>query len=130
MVRRKRVSVADPKAVHSRSHEASRDVPLAALDRVRAICLGFPGTTEATSFGHPTWRARRKTFAVFEQYRGDWSLAVKADPGEQRALIEADARFYRTPYSGQYGWVSFKLQGRIPWRRLSALLLEAHDLCM
>lgn len=107
---------------------ASGDLPRAALERVRAICLGLPGAVETTSFGHPTWKARKKAFAVFEKYRGDWSLALKADPGEQRALIETDARFYRTPYVGQHGWVSFKLQGRIPWRRLQGLLLEAYRL--
>jgi predicted DNA-binding protein (MmcQ/YjbR family) len=68
-------------------------MPRAALERVRAICLGFPGAIETTSFGHPTWKAGRKTFAVFEKYRGDWSVALKADPGEQRALIETDVRF-------------------------------------
>ena len=95
-----------------------------AEDRLR---LGFAGTIETTSFGHPTRKAG-KAFTVFEKYRGAWSVALKADPGEQRALIESDARFYRTPYAGQQGWVSFKLHGRIPWRRLEALLLEAHRL--
>jgi predicted DNA-binding protein (MmcQ/YjbR family) len=104
------------------------DMPRAALERVRAICLELPGTVETTSFGHPAWKARRKAFAVFEKYRGDWSIALKADPGEQHALIETDARFYRTPYVGQHGWVSFKLQGRIPWSRLRGLLREAHRL--
>jgi predicted DNA-binding protein (MmcQ/YjbR family) len=108
--------------------QESGDMPRAALERVRAICLGLPGTVETTSFGHPTWKARRKTFAVFEKYRGAWSVALKADPGEQSALIETDARFYRTPYAGQHGWVSLKLQGRIPWRRLQGLLFEAHRL--
>src|SRR5712664_3179881 len=112
----------------SRRMQASGDMPRAALERVRVICLGFPGAIETTSFGHPTWKAGRKAFAVFEKYRGDWSLALKADPGEQRALIDVDERFYRTPYIGQHGWVSFKLQGRIPWGRLRGLLREGHSL--
>ncbi len=102
--------------------------PRGALERVRSICLALPRALETTSCGHPTWKARRKTFAVFEKYRGDWSLALQAEPGEQRALIESDPRFYRTPYIGQKGWVSFKLQGRIPWGRLRGLLFEAHRL--
>jgi len=102
--------------------------PRGALKRIRSICLALPETMETTSFGHPTWKARRKIFAVFEKYRGDWSIALKADPGEQRALIEVDGRFYRTPYIGQHGWVSFRFQGRVPWRRLGDLLREAHRL--
>ena len=99
----------------------------AALEKVRSLCLGLDGVTETTSYGHPTWKARRKAFAVFEKYRGDWSLALKAEPDQQRALIEGDARFYRTPYIGQRGWVSFKLQGRTSWRLLHGLLREAHE---
>jgi predicted DNA-binding protein (MmcQ/YjbR family) len=102
--------------------------PPGALEKVRSICLGLAGTTETTSYGHPTWKVRRKTFAVFEEYRGDWSVALKAEPEQQRALVATDPRFYRTPYIGQQGWVSFKLQGRIPWTRLRELLREAHML--
>ena len=91
------------------------------------MCVALPEVLETTSYGHPTWKSR-KTFAVFERYRGDWSIALKAEPEEQRALIATDARFYRTPYIGQQGWVPFKLQGRIPWTRLRGLLREAHAL--
>jgi hypothetical protein len=42
--------------------------------------------------------------------------------------VATDPRFYRTPYIRQQGWVSFKLQGRIPWTRLRELLREAHML--
>jgi len=69
---------------------------------------------------------KKKSFAVVEKYKGDWSLALLAEPEQQRALIATDKRFYATPYLGQKGWVSFKLQGRIPWTRLRALLREAH----
>ena len=102
--------------------------PKGALGKLRAICLGLPETIETTSWGHPTWKAKKKTFAVFEKYQGNWSVALKAEPEHQRALIATDPRFYRTPYAGQQGWVSFKLRGRIPWSRLRSLLREAHDL--
>ena len=100
--------------------------PRGSLEKVRSICLALGGATETMSFGHPTWRAGRRTFAVFEKYRGDWSVALKAEPEQQRALVASDPRFYPTPYVGQRGWVSFKLRGRIPWARLRELLREAH----
>lgn len=102
------------------------DAPAGALEKVRALCAALAGATETTSFGHPTWKVRKKTFAVFEKYRGDWSLALLAEPDQQRALLTTDPRFYATPYIGKQGWVSFKLQGRIPWARLRALVREAH----
>jgi predicted DNA-binding protein (MmcQ/YjbR family) len=101
-------------------------LPPGALEKVRAICAALDGAVETTSFGHPTWKLKKKSFAVVEKYKGDWSLALMAEPEQQRALIATDKRFYATPYLGQKGWVSFKLQGRIPWARLRALLNEAH----
>jgi predicted DNA-binding protein (MmcQ/YjbR family) len=101
-------------------------LPKGALEKVRAICAALDGAVETTSFGHPTWKVKKKSFAVVEKYKGDWSLALMAEPEQQRALIATDERFYATPYLGQKGWVSFKLQGRIPWARLRALLNEAH----
>jgi len=106
------------------------DAPNGALEKVRGICLALPQVVETVSYGHPTWKARKKTFAVFEKYRGDWSIALLAEPDHQRALIATDGRFYRTPYVGQKGWVSFKLEGRIPWGRLRDLLGEAYRLAV
>jgi predicted DNA-binding protein (MmcQ/YjbR family) len=104
---------------------SDNELPPGALKKVRTICGTFEAAVETTSFGHPTWKVKKKTFAVVEKYKGDWSLALLAEPEQQRALIATDDRFYATPYLGQKGWVSFKLQGRIPWPRLRALLREA-----
>jgi predicted DNA-binding protein (MmcQ/YjbR family) len=100
--------------------------PEGSLEKVRALCLELSDVTETVSYGHPTWKVGKKTFAVFEQYKGDWCVAILAEPARQRRLVEADDRFYPTPYIGGQGWVSFKLQGRIPWGKLGTLLREAH----
>ena len=100
--------------------------PTGSLEKVRALCLELSDVTETVSYGHPTWKVRRATFAVFEQYQGDWCVAILAEAARQVQLIESDDRFYRTPYIGEQGWVSFKLEGRIPWGRLGTLLREAH----
>ena len=100
--------------------------PEGSLEKVRSLCLELSDVTETVTYGHPTWKVRGKTFAVFEQYQGAWCVAILAEPARQRLLIESDARFYPTPYIGAQGWVSFKLEGRIPWARLDTLLREAH----
>ncbi len=100
--------------------------PEGSLAKIRALCLALSDVAESVSYGHPTWKVRRKTFAVFEQYKGDWCLAILAEPARQQQLIDSDTRFYPTPYIGGQGWVSFKLEGRIPWARLETLLREAH----
>ena len=100
--------------------------PEGSLEKIRALCLELSDIAETVSYGHPTWKVRGKTFAVFEQYKGDWCLALLAEPARQKLLIDSDTRFYPTPYIGERGWVSFKLEGRIPWARLGTLLREAH----
>ena len=100
--------------------------PEESLAKLRALCLELSDVTETVSYGHPTWKVRAVTFAVFEQYKGDWCVAILAEPARQKLLIESDDRFYRTPYIGEQGWVSFKLEGRVPWARLGTLLREAH----
>jgi hypothetical protein len=36
----------------------------AVLAKLRKICLQFPETSEGSQFGHPTWLAGKKTFAI------------------------------------------------------------------
>jgi hypothetical protein len=41
------------------------------IERVRGICLGFPGVTEKVSHGEPTWFVR-KVFCMFvNDHHGD-----------------------------------------------------------
>ena len=34
--------------------------------RVRKLCLSLPGTSGASSWGHPNFRAAKRTFVTFE----------------------------------------------------------------
>src|SRR5216684_1050864 len=56
------------------------DAPRGALEKVRPIFLALSVVVAPTSYVHPTWKPPKKTFAVFELSRGDWSIALKADP--------------------------------------------------
>jgi hypothetical protein len=40
----------------------------AVLNRLREMCLSFPETKEVSSWGHPNFRAGKKTFATFETF--------------------------------------------------------------
>ena len=48
---------------------------LALLARVREICLGFPEVRETVKWGHPTFEAGKKMFAVIDAYEGRPCLA-------------------------------------------------------
>jgi len=103
---------------------------LSPLDRVRRICLAFPGAEEKLSHGSPTFFTPKRVFASFaDSHHGDGHIAVwiPAAPGVQEALIEEDpATYYRPPYVGVSGWVGVEF-ARVDDDQLGALLREAHS---
>lgn len=104
--------------------------PEKVLTRLRKICLALPESYETTSFGHPTFRAGstgKKTFAVFENYRGEDTICVKATL-EDQALLVLDPRFFVAPYVGKHGWTSMRTAGSIDWSEVEDLLRESYRL--
>ena len=81
----------------------------AALERVRAVCFGFPGAEEKLSHGAPSFHVRGKMYVNFvDDHHGDGRLAIwcKATPEEQKRLVAMDpARYFVPPYVGVKGWV-------------------------
>jgi hypothetical protein len=101
----------------------------APLDRVRRICLSFPGAMEKLSHGSPTFFTPKRVFASFvDNHHGDGHAAVwlPAAPGVQEALIEEDpATYYRPPYVGVSGWYGVEIS-RVDDEQLATLIREAH----
>jgi predicted DNA-binding protein (MmcQ/YjbR family) len=97
-----------------------------ALRRLRSVCLGFPGATEGSAWGHPVFRAGGKTFAAFEIVAGRPSIAFRVDR-DGFDLLRAKRGFFETPY-GRGLWVSRRADGKIAWRPLGLLLESAYRL--
>ena len=97
------------------------------LERLRGICLALPETDEVRTWGHPTFRARKKAFAVLEEYKGELSLAFQVDKRHQDLFLK-DLRFYHTPYIGRHGWVSLRVGRRVNWIEVKHLVGESHRL--
>jgi hypothetical protein len=100
--------------------------------RLREIIATLPETSEKLSHGAPTWWGGKKTFATYhdghydEGRRGVW---IKAADGAQQDLCAADPeRFYRPKYLGPSGWVGLRLEGRVDWAEVRALLVEGYRL--
>src|SRR5438046_4346702 len=75
------------------------------LERIRAICLALPETSERRSHGAPTFfvRGKRAFLMVLTNHHGDGRFAIwcAAPEGIQQALVEADPeRFFVPPTSG------------------------------
>lgn len=92
-------------------------------DDVRAIVATLPGATEVETWGHPTFRVRKRMFAAMA---ADGSTAsVKAVREEQEALTQSAPRTFFVPkYVGVHGWVGVTL-ARVERDELEELLTEA-----
>src|SRR5262245_25091922 len=119
---------------HTSLHMKTRDViyslpPAAALlAKLRKICSLLPDVTETVSFGHPTFQVAGKTFAVFEQYKGEFGLALKVEK-ELQAVFLKDPRFYLTPYIGKHGWVTLRINSRpVGWKEVREMVRASYRL--
>ena len=101
----------------------------AAVARLRAICLAFPGVTEKIAWGEATWRAGKIFAQMDTHHHGSDHLAVwlPARPGVQEALVAEDAeRFFRPPYVGPSGWIGVRIDRRPDWRIIAGLVKDAY----
>jgi hypothetical protein len=112
---------------------ASRRRPLrpkSPVERLRAICLALPDTSEKVAWGEPTWRVGGKLFAQLDDHHhGADHLAVwmPAPLGEQESMIFLDPdRFFRPPYVGQRGWVGVRIDRRPNWTLIASLVKQAY----
>lgn len=102
------------------------------VERLRAICLALPDTTEKLAWGEPTWRVRGKLFAQLDDHHhGADHLAVwlPAPLGEQELMVVTDpSRFFRPPYVGHRGWVGVRIDRRPNWTLVTKLVRQAYGL--
>lgn len=81
------------------------------LAAVRKLCGHLPAAEEYVMVHHPAFRVNKKPFVVLgmdEATRGA-TLSVNLGRDAQLALLD-DARFSRTPYIGQHGWVTLAFE--------------------
>jgi predicted DNA-binding protein (MmcQ/YjbR family) len=69
----------------------------------RTACLALPDTSETASWGHPNFRAGRRTFCTFETIGGRPSIAFKLPPDDPALRRRRDT--FATPY-GRGSWTS------------------------
>lgn len=98
----------------------------APLTQLRAICLALPEAVEVTAWGDPTFRVRNKIFAMHKSGDGRPSVWLKARPGVQEMLTNAEPqRYYVPPYVGHNGWVGARLDVEVDWDYLASLIKES-----
>jgi hypothetical protein len=100
------------------------------LEKLRALCLALPETTERLSHGEPTWFVRgKKTFVNYANHHHDDRLAFwcAAPDGAQEALVSLHPdRFFRPPYVGHRGWLGVYLDVPVDWDEIGDLVVDAY----
>ena len=97
------------------------------LERLRRACLCLPEAFEAGGVGNPSFKVRKKIFAMQHGHQGSPSCWVKAPEGVQGMLVGHDpARFFVPPYVGHNGWVGIWLDGSTDWEELADLVEESY----
>ncbi len=98
------------------------------LKRLRKICLRLPGVTETVTFGHPTFQAQGKSFAVLEEYKGELGIAIRVGK-LMLGIFLKDPRFFLTPYAGKHGWVTLRVYAApLDWVEIRGLLEGSFEL--
>lgn len=102
------------------------------LEKVRSLCLSFPETSEKQAWGGPTFRVKDKMFAMYMgDHHGDGRVALwcNADADDRDGIVAGDpARFFVPPYMGPGGWLGVRIDRRLAWRRVSALVEQSYRL--
>ncbi len=104
------------------------------LTRLRKLCLALPEAHEVEAWGEPTFRVRKKLFAMYASpasHHGSGRPAVwcKAAPGNQSLMVRAAPdRFFVPPYVGPSGWVGVWLDKDVDWTELADLLYDSYAL--
>lgn len=129
-------SSASPKDSGSTLPEMHSPIPrnrMHALDRARRICLSLPEAFEQVAWGEPTWRVRKRIFAMFaaaanHHGAGRDALWCNAPLGVQELLVRSDPEtFFVPPYVGVKGWIGIDL-ARVPEQELEELVRQSYCL--
>jgi predicted DNA-binding protein (MmcQ/YjbR family) len=104
------------------------------LGRLRKVCLSLPEAREVEAWGEPTFRVRKKMFAMYAaagNHHGGGRPAVwiKAAAENQAELVRlAPERCFVPPYVGPSGWVGVWLDNDADWKDVEELLRDAYRL--
>jgi predicted DNA-binding protein (MmcQ/YjbR family) len=99
---------------------STREFDRPVVRRLRKVCLSLPETSESASWGHPNFRAGKRTFVTFEMIKGRPSIALRLDPAKIGVLIRR-RHFFATPY-GRGLWLSLWADDAVDWNHVTELI--------
>ena len=109
----------------ARSEAAADPHYLEALERLRAACVGWPGVTETTSWGNPTFKANGRGFAVLDRYKGSSCIYVQCGGARREALLGREG-WFAAPYDKKQQAACRVLDG-LDWDEFLPVLKESYE---
>ena len=102
-----------------------------AIRRLREICLALPGVFEKEAWGECTFRVTGGSmFAMTDNNHhnsGHVAVWVKAPAMVQEILVHSDPkRFFIPPYVGKQGWVGVRIDYKVKWEEVAAILKDGY----
>jgi predicted DNA-binding protein (MmcQ/YjbR family) len=98
------------------------------VDRLREVCLSFPGATEQIQWGNDLlFKVGGKMFAVTPLEPAQVCLSFKASPENFAELTERPS-IIPAPYLARAQWVALQTREALPADELTRLLRESYDL--
>ena len=113
------------------AHPRMYDDSNPAIKRLREICLALPGVFEKEAWGECTFRViGGSMFAMTDNNHhdtGHMAVWVKAPAMVQEILVHSDPkRFFIPPYVGKQGWVGVRIDYKVKWDELAAILKDGN----
>ena len=98
------------------------------VDRLREVCLSFPGATEQIQWGYDLlFKVGGKMFAVTPLEPAPVCLSFKASP-ENFAELTEQPNIIPAPYLARAQWVALQTRDALPAEELARLLRESYDM--
>jgi len=91
------------------------------------MCLRLPEVKEVGSWGHPNFRAGKRTFATIEWIKDRPSLAFRLGAAATRQCLSRYRLSFVTPY-GRGEWLSVWVDGAVDWEFIGELLDQSYRL--
>ncbi|MBB6730271.1 MmcQ/YjbR family DNA-binding protein [Cohnella zeiphila] len=117
--------------IEESARSLSTELGLRARERIRSICADYPEVREKVDgHGHTIYQVLDKSFVrIGEKADGGCAVALKVSrPTQELLLAEAGTPFFKTPYIGHQGWVSFPAEIESAWKEALALTREGYCL--
>ena len=95
------------------------------LKSFRALSRRLPESREQLQFGHPVWKAGKKTF-VWARHDAERLTLCFWVGVDQQGLLTADSRYRIPPYIGHKGWIALDVSAHCDWTEIEALTLQSY----